>query len=170
MQRCLKIALILSILLWTPIQGLAQEGSESACETDFIVEQGDELGRIAELFFGNVLAYPAIFIATNTEALRDDRYPLIADPDIIELDWRLCIPPATKAEALLNTESASFLLAFTQDRSTATTTDAIGTALSFADASALYADEAATMSNRAADAATASAESARDAASSVSRC
>jgi hypothetical protein len=73
-----------------------------ACETDYVVQADDWLSKLADKYFGDVLAYPAIVDATNAAAQADGSYATIANPDLIEIGWKLCIPSAADAEALMS--------------------------------------------------------------------
>ena len=64
------------------------------CEDEYTVQAGDWLSRIAEKFLGDVLAYPQLVTATNSQS--DARFATIADPDLIEPGWLLCIPAADR--------------------------------------------------------------------------
>ncbi|HMQ54324.1 MAG TPA: BMP family ABC transporter substrate-binding protein [Anaerolineae bacterium] len=71
------------------------------CESDVVVQADDWLSKIAEKAFGDVLTYPAIAEATNAKAAVDSSYATIADVNVIEPGWKLCIPSATYAEGVL---------------------------------------------------------------------
>lgn len=72
------------------------------CEQDYVVQADDWLSKLADKYFGDVLAYPAIFEATNAAAQSDASYATIANPDLIEIGWKLCIPSAADAEAMMD--------------------------------------------------------------------
>lgn len=69
------IVFMLVLLAALPTAALAQEGgdalkgesmmAEVSCEQDYTVQAEDWLSKIAEKFYGNVLAFPAIAQATN---------------------------------------------------------------------------------------------------------
>jgi basic membrane protein A len=82
-----------------PQPALAQDSV--ACDSDVIVQADDWLSKLADKFYGDVLAFPAIFEATNRKAETDSSYATIADANIIEIGWKLCVPSATDAEAIL---------------------------------------------------------------------
>ena len=67
---------------------LAQESPQ--CEFEYTVQAGDSLSAIAEKYFGGTAAFQAIVEAAN--ALPEDAYSDIADPNIIVPGWTLCIP------------------------------------------------------------------------------
>jgi hypothetical protein len=74
----------------------------TACELDYVVQADDWLSKLADKYFGDILAYPAIVEATNAAAQDDGSYATIANPDLIEVGWQLCIPSATDAEAMMD--------------------------------------------------------------------
>lgn len=95
LTRIISIIFLLLVIL-SPKLSLAQ--SEIACETDVIVQADDWLSKIAAKFYEDPLTYPAIAEATNAKAGVDNSYALIANPDVIEIGWKLCLP--AKADAL----------------------------------------------------------------------
>lgn len=98
--NALKVTLLIGVLLWLmPMAALAQE--EVVCETDVIVQADDWLSKIADKFYGDILAFEAISEATNAKAATDSSYATIANVNIIEPGWKLCIPSKADAEALL---------------------------------------------------------------------
>lgn len=100
MKTLMKIALLLVFLFTlSPIATHAQEAV--TCETDVVVQVNDWLSKIADKFYGDVLAFPAIVEATNAAASTDSSYAVIDNPDVIEPGWKLCIPSVEDAEASL---------------------------------------------------------------------
>ena len=71
------------------------------CAEVYTVQADDWLSKIADKFLGDALAYPAIFEATNQQHTADLAFAQIANPDLIEIGWQLCIPTAEQAQALL---------------------------------------------------------------------
>ena len=64
------------------ITGLAQ--AQVVCAEDYVVQADDTLGALADRFLGDVLAYPAIFEATNAagegyEVYGQRRNPLLTE-------------------------------------------------------------------------------------------
>jgi rhamnose transport system substrate-binding protein len=74
------------------------------CEEDYSVQADDWLSKLADKFYGDPLAYPAIFEATNAAVEADSSYSTIANADLIEVGWKLCIPSVEDAQALLGGE------------------------------------------------------------------
>ncbi len=100
----MSIGLLLVLLLvLAPIPTLAQEIS---CESDVTVQADDWLSKIAEKFYGDPVAFPAIVAATNAKAATDDSYAVLDNPDVIETGWKLCIPSPDDAQALLSGQFA----------------------------------------------------------------
>lgn len=96
----LNLALLLGLLLTlAPKPVLAQD--EITCDEDVIVQADDWLSKIADKFYGDVLAFPAIAEATNAKAAADDSYNAVENVDVIEPGWKLCIPSLADAQALL---------------------------------------------------------------------
>ncbi len=100
------VALLALIITLAPATVLAQEGK---CEADVVVQADDWLSKIAEKFYGDVLAYQAIADATNAKAATDSSYATIEDVDLIEPGWKLCIPPTAEAEATMVAVAEQYL-------------------------------------------------------------
>jgi LysM repeat protein len=81
------------VALLLPVTTTAQEPVE--CELEYTVQVGDWLSKIADKYYGDMFAYPAIVAATNAQA--DEAYASITNPDLIEPGWTLCIPGADDA-------------------------------------------------------------------------
>lgn len=95
---CFTVLVSLWLAGLAPAPVLAQA---SNCAEVYTVQADDWLSKIAEKFFGDVLTYPAIFEATNQQHALDPAFAQIANPDLIEIGWQLCIPGSDQAEALL---------------------------------------------------------------------
>jgi heat shock protein HslJ len=87
-------SLIVLMTLFVPAVSLAQSPT---CEFEYTVQAGDWLSRIADKYFGDALAYPAIVEATNAQT--GEGFTGIDNPDLIKPGWVLCIPPADGAAA-----------------------------------------------------------------------
>lgn len=106
MKRVISVITLLTLLLTlVPATTLAQD-EEVVCESDVVVQADDWLSKIADKFYGDVLAYQVIADATNAKAATDDSYATIENVDIIEPGWKLCIPPAETAQAGVETVAA----------------------------------------------------------------
>ncbi len=77
---------------------MQEEGS------NYIIQADDWLSKLADKFYGDVLAYPAIVEATNARAAKDDSYATIADPNVIEIGQKLFIPSAQEASIILGNQ------------------------------------------------------------------
>jgi uncharacterized lipoprotein YbaY len=82
-------ALLLAGASLTYAQGSAQG---AACAQSYTVVSGDTLGNIAEKFLGDKGLYQQIADATNAAAKTDSSFATIADPNVLEVGWKLCIP------------------------------------------------------------------------------
>lgn len=104
MKKALSAVLILVFVLsLTPLMALAAPAPQAAtaCEQDVFVQADDWLSKLADKYYGDVFAYPAIVEATNQQAAADSSYAAIENPDIIEPGWKLCVPSADDAQVLL---------------------------------------------------------------------
>jgi nucleoid-associated protein YgaU len=72
----------------------AAAGQSAPAGQTYIVQDDDWLSKIALLFFGDAAAYARIIAATNLKAAEDPSFPAVADPDAIEVGWKLWIPSA----------------------------------------------------------------------------
>jgi iron(III) transport system substrate-binding protein len=94
--------LLLALLLSTLLVGVAnaasplQQGGE-----EYTVQADDWLSKLAEKNYGDVLAWPVIWKATNAKAETDDSFAVIPNPNVIEVGQKLWIPDETEAAALL---------------------------------------------------------------------
>jgi basic membrane protein A len=105
-----RVMSLLALLVGIQSQpALAQE--EVVCDSDVVVQADDWLSKIADKFYGNVLAFPAIAEATNAKATADDSYATIEDVNVIEPGWKLCIPSADAAQAMLGEAAAEAVAA-----------------------------------------------------------
>lgn len=100
-----KILLITGlILLLTPLatSALAAPSVQGVtCENEYVVQADDWLSKLADRYYSDMLAYPAIVAATNQMAATDDSFTTITNPDVIEIGQKLCIPPADAVEGLI---------------------------------------------------------------------
>jgi len=104
-MKILSITLLLLVLLTLPAASLAHSAGSGqaqepvACEQSYTVQVGDWLSKLADKYYGDMMAYPAIVTATNGQS--DETYASIENPDLIEPGWTLCIPSAGDAAALM---------------------------------------------------------------------
>lgn len=97
------IALLAFVVSLAPSHVAAQE--EVTCDQEVVVQADDWLSKIADKFLGDVLAFPAIVDATNAKAATDDSFATVANADVIEPGWKLCIPAGGEAVAMMEVSS-----------------------------------------------------------------
>ncbi len=102
---CCSLAITL-LFASLPAALAAPAAQEVACAAEYTTRADDSLSRIAEERLGDRDAYPAIVTATNRKHAADASFAEISDPERIEAGWKLCIPSAEDAQALLAAESA----------------------------------------------------------------
>lgn len=103
MKKLLYVLVVLSMLLAVAPVALAQDAAV-ACEEDYVVQASDTLSKLADKYFGDVMAYWAIFDATNAAG---DDYAKIENENSIEIGWKLCVPSAEDAQTLLAARGAA---------------------------------------------------------------
>lgn len=97
MKKIGLILLLLGLMLTlAPSATLAQ--GDVACENEVVVQVSDFLSTIADKYYGNILAFPAIVDATNVQG---GDFAQIDNADVIEPGWKLCIPSADDAQTML---------------------------------------------------------------------
>lgn len=102
MKRIMTIVSLLVLLAdISSATTLAQSPAE--CAETYTVQAGDWLSKIAEKYLGDPLAYPEIVALANV--LAEDVYTDIANPDLIEPGWVLCIPASD--ETAIGPQAAS---------------------------------------------------------------
>ena len=94
------ILLVGLITILRPTHLVAQ--GEITCEQDVMVQAEDTLSSLANKFYGDVQAFPAIAEATNSQAATDSSYATIDNLDVLEVGWKLCIPSAQAAQSILD--------------------------------------------------------------------
>ena len=100
-KKILSVVLLVAmVFLLVPAASAAplQAGGE-----DYTVAVADWLSKLADKYFGDILAFPAIMQATNQKYLEDDSYAFIGNADLIEPGWKLYIPSTEEADAFLAT-------------------------------------------------------------------
>lgn len=102
LKRTLFLTIVITMLLVAmPLAASAAPPEPVDCEQEYTVALADWVSNLADLFYSDPLAYPAIVLATNMKAASDPDYAVIVDPDIIEPGQMLCIPSADDASQLL---------------------------------------------------------------------
>jgi molybdate transport system substrate-binding protein len=90
------LALLIPLAAWA-----APPTQTTGCAETYTVQADDWLSKIADKFLGDAPAYPAIAAATNEARSGDASFAAITNPDVIEVGWKICIPSAEQAQALL---------------------------------------------------------------------
>lgn len=98
MKKFFYLLVTLSLLLALMPVAVASAQEPVDCDEDYLVQADDWLSKLADKYYGDVLAYWAIFDATNAAG---GDYATIENADLIEIGWKLCIPSAADAETLL---------------------------------------------------------------------
>ena len=110
MKNCVKLALVVTMLLAVfPSAALAAPPAQAQapnCVRGYVIVAADWLSKLADKYYGNPQAYPALVEATNQKHATDASYPLIGDPNKIEVGWKVCIVPADQAQAFLDKAAA----------------------------------------------------------------
>jgi uncharacterized lipoprotein NlpE involved in copper resistance len=96
-KRIAGVAALALLALTVPGLSVAQEPVQ--CESDYVVQGGDWLAKIADRHYGHDALYPAIVLATNARSASDSSYATVADPWRIEPGWKLCLPGAQTAQS-----------------------------------------------------------------------
>lgn len=74
---------------------------------DYVAATGDTLSSIAQKLLGNGEAYSEIVALTKAREATDPSYASLADPDLIEVGWKLALPIRTPRHALAETTPRS---------------------------------------------------------------
>jgi hypothetical protein len=102
----LSITIMFLILALTPaLAALGQGGGQ-----EYIVQIDDTLKKIAEKFYGDPLAWPGIWEATNAKASQDSSFATIDDPNVIDAGQKLWIPVGAEAGQLVSTATEKLLV------------------------------------------------------------
>lgn len=117
MKKLLGILLIFAfaLSLSPDVISAAPLSQGVACEQDVVVQADDWLSKLADKFYGDVLAFPAIVEATNQAHGADDSYARIDNSDVIEAGWKLCIPSTENAQAMLTGQMSAAMSAASGD-------------------------------------------------------
>jgi CubicO group peptidase (beta-lactamase class C family) len=96
-----RIVSVLTVLcLFMTINGAASAQTQEEGQA-YIVQAADSLSTLAEDFYQNHAAWPAIQIATNAKAAQDSRFTPIEEPDQLSAGQLIWIPDPREAEWLL---------------------------------------------------------------------
>ena len=101
MKKIIYLILLLALVLTlAPVHVLAQ-GEVITCENDVVIQADDWLSKLADKFYGDPLAFQAIAEATNAKAASDSSYNPIANVNVIEPGWKVCVPSTEDALVIL---------------------------------------------------------------------
>ena len=92
---------MITVLLMTLVPMVASAQEPVVCQEEVTVAKDDWLSKYADKYFGNVLSWPAIMALNNQAALADDTYDSIANADLLEVGWTICVPAEDATEAFL---------------------------------------------------------------------
>lgn len=98
MRKAVPFIIVLVLSLTVGI-ALAAPPSQEAGGQIYVVQKDDWLSKIAEKYYGDMLAYPRIVEATNARAAQDSSFATIKNPDLIEIGQKLWIPDAAPASS-----------------------------------------------------------------------
>ncbi|HEX9924375.1 MAG TPA: extracellular solute-binding protein [Anaerolineae bacterium] len=105
MQRKIFLSLIVVVFLASLMAAIAMAAPPWQDEgTDYTIQADDWLSKLAEKFYGDPLAFPAIVEASNAKAAQDSSYAVIDNPDVIEIGQKLYIPTAQEASTILGAQ------------------------------------------------------------------
>lgn len=94
MRRLWLLPLVLGLALsLSPAYAQAPDGDA------YTVQAGDWLSKLAEKYYGDSLAFPAIVDATNSKAVEDDSFTAITNPDAIQAGQKIWIPTSAGTAA-----------------------------------------------------------------------
>ena len=102
-----KIVFVFTLITVLSLMVTGSLAQAPTCADDYTVQANDWLSKLADRYFGDIFAYPAIVDATNAANAADDSYAKIVNPDVIEVGQKLCIPAAEEAAAALAAQEAA---------------------------------------------------------------
>ncbi len=92
-----KLSFLIALLMVTITVGLTQAAPPNQDDGEaYTVQANDWLSKLAEKYYGDILAYPSIVEATNAKAAQDESFAMIDDPNLIEVGQKLWIPAAAE--------------------------------------------------------------------------
>ena len=111
--RNVLAALLLCALMAVPVSAAppTQGGGQ-----EYVVQKDDWLSKIAEKYYGDMLAYPVIVDATNAMAEEDSSFATITNPDLIEVGQKLWIPDVPSEEEEVTAFVHVYVLPMDQER------------------------------------------------------
>lgn len=119
MKRIASVTLGLTAILLALLNTIpAFAQTTLACASVETVTEGVTLSKIAAAAYGDPYAYFPIISATNSQAIADNTFHFIDNPDQIEIGWKICVPAAQTAPAGLaraELQNATFNSEFGKD-------------------------------------------------------
>jgi branched-chain amino acid transport system substrate-binding protein len=102
-MKRISVLFLLIFVLSTALVGSAGAAGPPQQEEGevYTVQADDWLSKLADKFYGDIFAWPAIWLATNARAADDAAFAVIDNPNLIEIGQQLWIPSAADAQALL---------------------------------------------------------------------
>lgn len=91
-----SLLMVVALLPFVLGMAAAQEAGQ-----EYVVQADDWLSKLAEKNYGDVLAWPIIWEATNAKSAEDDSFVFIEDPNLIEVGQKLWIPDSDNAQQLM---------------------------------------------------------------------
>ncbi len=88
-----------------PEEQTASENQVFAGEA-YTVQGDDWLSKLADKYYDDVLLWPVIYRGTNVKAAEDSSFTVLTNPNVLEIGWKLWIPPQDEAAALLAIHNA----------------------------------------------------------------
>jgi CubicO group peptidase (beta-lactamase class C family) len=84
----------IAVLILAGVTNVASAASLSQVEDGqaYIIQADDWLSKLADKFYGDPLAWPVIWEATNAKAAADSSFAVIDNPDVIEVGQKVWIP------------------------------------------------------------------------------
>lgn len=89
-----------------PTARAQESAAQRACAQDIFIQPGDTLSILAARHLGSLTAYAEIVDATNARRTLDASYADIADPNVLEIGWKVCIPAFGGAPAVAQSTTA----------------------------------------------------------------
>jgi peptide/nickel transport system substrate-binding protein len=111
-KRTIYLALAVALLLTL---GLSVASAAPSRQEVYTVVLGDNLWTIAEKYLGSGATYPAIVMATNEKHMEDPTFAQIVMARLIHPGWKLLVPSAEEAEALLARAKPVIVIAMDSD-------------------------------------------------------
>jgi ABC-type glycerol-3-phosphate transport system substrate-binding protein len=101
--KIVYVLLIAAVLLAAAPAASAAPAAAVTCEQTHNITAGDQLGLLADRFYGSVDAFWALMYGTNQKHAEDPTFARIDNADLIEVGWKLCVISKAEADAFLAT-------------------------------------------------------------------